>query len=413
MMSWLARITEKRAVSLGSAPPRDPVIAEWFGGRATSSGMRVTPDSAMRVSAVFACIKVLAESIASLPLMLYRRLPNEGKAKAADTPLYSVLHGRPNRWQTSFEFREMLTGHIALRGNGYAEIVPANGRAIDQLIPLHPDRVTPFADPNGTISYAYIPKEGGQRIILPGEMLHIRNMTDDGITGLSPIRLQREAVGLAMATEEHGARLFSQGTQVGGVLKHPGKLTDEASKRLRESWEARYSGLAGAHRTVVLEEGMSFEKLGMTNEDAQFLETRGYQLEEIARIFRVPLVLLQHGDKASTYASAEQFFLGFVIHTLRPWLVRWEQALARDLLPQQTDLFAEFLVEGMLRGDIGSRFKAYAIGRQWGWLSANDIRAFENMNPLPEEEGGLYLTPLNMTPADQLIQTLQEGAANA
>lgn len=398
-MGILNRLLGRRSLL---AHPRDPILAEWFGGPQTVTGQRVTASTALQVAAVYACVRILAESVASLPLLLYRRRPDGGKDRATDHPLYPLLHDAPNRSQTSFEWREMLMGHAALRGNAYAEILPAPGAGVDQLIPRHPDRVQPFRAPDGSLAYRYSEPDGSHRTILAEEMLHIRTLTDDGLSGLSPVSLHREAFGLAMATEEHGARLFTNGTQLGGILQHPGKLSAESAKRLRESWEARYAGVSNAHRTAILEEGMTWAKVGMTAEDAQFLESRAFQLEEIARIFRVPVVMLQHGDKTSTYASAEQFFLSFVVHSLTPWLTRWEQALNRALLGIGSDYFFSFLVEGLLRGDIKSRYAAYAIGRQWGWLSANDVRAMENQNPI--EGGDIYLSPMNMIPAGTVGQ---------
>lgn len=387
---------QRRAQVLAPHPPRDPVIAEWFGGRGTASGQSVTPATALQVTAVFACVRVLAESVASLPLILYERRKDGGKDRATSNPLFRLLHDQPNRWQTSFEFFEMLMVHLTLRGDAFAEIVAAPGRAVAELVPLHPDRVTPFWAPDSTVAYEYRLLDGPRRILLQHEVLHVRGFTDDGLTGLSPIRLHREAIGLALATEEHGARLFSNGAQLGGVLQHPGKLSAEASTRLRESWAARYAGGSNAHKTAVLEEGMTWEKVGMTSEDAQFLETRQYQTADIARIWRVPPHMIGDLSKA-TFSNIEHQALEFVVHTLRPWLVRWEQALKRDLITQPERFFAEFLVDGLLRGDIRSRYAAYAIGRQWGWLSANKVLEMENQNPI--EGGDTFLNPMNMTPA--------------
>ena len=355
----------------------------------------------MQVAAVFACIRVLAESVASLPLIVYKRRPDGGKDRDPPHPLYRTLHDRPNRWQTGFEFREMLMGHAALRGNAYAAIKATGGQAVAELTPLHPDRVIPFRAPDGLIAYEHTPLEGPRRILLQPEMLHIRGLSDDGICGLSPIKLHREAIGLALVTEEHGARLFANGAQLGGVLQHPGKLQPEAVERLKKSWEARYSGVGNAHRTAVLEEGMTWNKVGMTSEDAQFLESRHYQVTEIARIFRIPPHMIGDLSKA-TFSNIEHQALEFVVHTLRPWLVRWEQAILRDLFtePDQETHFVEFLVDGLLRGDTQSRYNAYAVGRQWGWLSANDIRRLENLNPI-EQGGDDYFQPLNMASMTQ------------
>lgn len=398
-----------RAVKWGSAPPRDPVVASWFGWNETASGANVTPDSALQVSAVYACVRVLAETLASVPLVVYKRLPNGGKDRDFAHYLYRILHDQPNEWQTSFEFREMMMGHLCLRGNAYAQIISGPKQGVSALVPLHPDRVRPFIAPNKKIAYEYQPLDGQKQVFLREEIFHLRGLSQDGIIGLNPIQLQREAVGLAMVTEEHGARLFSNGTELGGVLKHPGKMGKDAFERLEKSWKQRYAGIKNTGSTAILEEGMTFEKMGMTSEDAQFLETRKYQVSEIARIFRVPPHMIGDLEKA-TFSNIEQQSLEFVQFTMMPWFTRWEQAIQRDLIVNKELNFTEFMVQGLLRGDLKSRYEAYATGRQWGWLSANDIRGMENLNPI--EDGDVYLSPMNMTPANQLGQQEQNQDAN-
>lgn len=378
--------------------------AEWFvtalGGKASATGISVTPTTALYSTAVYACVKILAETVASLPLPVYRRL-ERSKERDPSHPLYTLLHDQPNPEMTSFEFREALMGHLALRGNAYAEIVRDGAGKVVELWPLRPDRMQVKRE-SGKLAYYYA--VGTQTVRIGADrIMHLRGLSDDGIIGYSPVRLAREAIGLALATEEFGARFFGNNSRPGGILVHPNKLTDEAKKRLKESWEAAQGGLSNAHRVAVLEEGIKWEQIGIAPEDAQYLETRNFQLAEIARFYRIPGVLVGLDDKTSTYASAEQFFLSFVVHTIRPWLVRWEQAIKRDLFtPSEREThFAEFLVDGLLRGDIQSRYNAYAVGRQNGWLSANDIRRLENMDEI--EGGDIYLVPLNMVPANDLI----------
>ncbi len=373
---------------------------DWFsGGGQAASGVTVNENTALQSTAVFACVRILAETIASLPLPVYRRLQGGGKERAADHYLYPLLHDQPNPEMTSFEFRETLMGHLALWGNAYAEIERDGAGRVRALWPLRPDRMQIRRDAHG-LRYEYTLPDGLIAVLRQRNIMHIRGLSGNAIVGYYPIRLAREAIGLALATEEFGARFFGSGSRPGGVLEHPGKLSDEAAKRLRQSWEDVHSGLSGAHRVAILEEGIKWHQIGIPPEDAQFIDTRKFQIAEIARIFRVPLHLLDEHDKAATYASVEQFALQFVIHTIRPWLVRWEQAFKRDLfLPQERDrYFAEFLVEGLLRGDIESRYRAYATARQWGWMSANDILELENRNPIPN--GNVYLIPLNMAPAE-------------
>lgn len=390
-----------KVATRASAHPRDPVIAEWWGGSANSaSGQVVTADTAMRVAAVFSCVRVISESLAQLPLVLYRQL-SEGKERAKDHPLYRVLHTKPNRWQTPYEFKRMLAGHAVLRGNGYARIAHTPGIAVAELIPLHPDRVRPFWY-NGAPAYEYTPPNGGPtQTIMHGEMFHLRGYSDDGLSGLNPIALHREAVGLALATEDHGARLFSNGVRPSGVLKMAGHLKDdETRKKFKQSFREAYAGSAKSGETLLLEDGLEWTQIGMTSEDAQFLETRQFQKSEIASIFRVPPHMI--GDLTrSTNNNIEQQSLEFMTHTLGPWITCFEQAVTRDLIPEneQEDLIAEFMAEAMLRGDIKTRYTAYASGRQWGFLSANDIRRKENMNPI--EDGDEYLTPVNMLPAGE------------
>lgn len=382
-------------------------MIDIFGGASTASGRNVTEDNALTNTGVYACVRVLAETIAALPLPIYQKLENGGKERASQHPLYEVLHSIPNTEMSSFTFRETLMGHLALRGNAYAEIEINRGGQVIGLWPLRPDKME-IKRANKRLLYIYTLPDGERVSLLQEQVLHIRGLGNNGIVGFSPIKLAKEAIGLGMATEEYGAKFFGSGAKPGGVLEHPGQLSENAQKGLRQSWNEMHQGLDKAHRIAVLEEGMSYKQIGMSPEDSQFLETREFQLNEIARIFRVPPHLI--GDlKRATFGNIEHSSIDFVVHTIVPWLRRWEQEIYRTLFTpkERQEYFAEFLVEGLLRGDTASRYNAYSVGRQNGWLSADDIRELENMNPLPGGQGKIYLVPMNMVPADQLLLDME------
>lgn len=404
-------IAELRATSQVMGPPRDPVIAQWFGANSVASGVNVTADTAMRVTAVLRAVSILAQTYASMPLDVYREADDGTKTVDRKHPLSALLREQPNKWQTSFEWREMMAGHFALRGRCYSEIISTGGRAIDQLIPLHPDRVRPFRAPDGTIAFEYSPPAGPSRIILQSEMHYQHFMSADGVTPVSPIAYCREAIGLALAAEEHGARLFSNGTRLSGVLKMAGSIKDdERRKKLIKGFNDAYSGLKNSHKTALLEEGMEWQSLGMTSEDAQFLESRRFQIAEISRIFGVPLHKLSELDR-STNNNIEHQGIEFVQDTILPGAVRWEQAMKRDLFigEWRRTHCAAFDLDGLMRGDSQQRAALYANGRQWGWLSANDCRRRENENPIAD--GDIYLQPTNMTAAGTVV-TINAGGSN-
>ena len=383
----------------------------WYGGASypNASGGDLTADTAMRASTVFACVRVLAETVGSLPLPLYEDLGEGGRRRAKEQGLYSVLHDRPNEWQTSQEWREMLTGHVALRGNGYCYIKSGPRGFVDQLIPMHPDRVKPELLPTNRMRYRYRTPEGTDTFYSQDEIFHLRGLSSDGISGLSVIGLMREAAALSLTLETYAARAISQGVRPSGVLEHPGALKNtEIAKRLRDQWNETYAGAANTGKTLILEEGMKWSQIGMSLLDAQFLEQRKYQVTEIARIFRIPAHLVGDLERA-TFSNIEQQSLEFVMYTMMPWFVRWEQVIARDLIVDPSRYYAKFLVDALLRADTKSRYEAYAIGRNWGWLSADDIREKEEMNPLPGGLGKIYLQPGNMTPAGQFTQVTPVG----
>jgi HK97 family phage portal protein len=408
-MGMLARMfapLERRA-TLGQGFTVSQTPPAWVKGDAgydTAVGRTVAPDDALTLTAVYACVRILAETLASLPLVPYRRLgERRGKRRATEHYLYPILHDIANPEMTSFTLRETLMGHVALRGNAFAEIELNRRGEVLALWPLRPDKMERVKREGGRLKFYYrVPaKEGGGLKRLDQErVLHVKGLSSNGIVGYDPITLARQALGLALGTEEFGARFFGNGARPGGVLKHPGRLTQEAYEKLRDSWEDRHKGLSQAHRTAILEEGLEFQEIGLAPEAAQFLETRKFQNTEIARFYRIPPHMLADLERA-TFSNIEHQSLEFVIHTMRPWLVRWEQELNRTVIAEgeRGEIFVEFLVDGLLRGDIANRYTAYAQGRQNGWLSANDIREKENMNPVAG--GDVLLVPLNMIPASE------------
>ena len=382
----------------GLAYPSPELIAVLRGGGMISAaGVTVSEKSALGYAAVLAAVRVLSESVAGLPAILYRR---EGRSRQRATAhrLYALLHDGPNRRMTAFEFFELGMSHLTTWGNFYAEIERDRSGRILALWPLRPDRMEVGGEEERLI-YRYQAASGAVRLY-EEDVLHVRGMGGDGIVGYSLIRLAQEAIGLGMAAERFGSAVFLNGAAPGIVLRHPGTLSPVAHQNLEDSWNDAHAGLENAYKPAILEEGMSIEKMGLPPEDAQFLETRRFQVEEIARIYRVPLHLLQDLERA-TFSNIEHQSLDFVVHTLRPWLVRWEQSLVRQLLTEEErqQYYVEFLVDALLRGDTQTRYQAYGVGRQWGWLSANDVRRLENMDVI--QGGDEYLTPLNMGDARQ------------
>ena len=378
-----------------------------FGG--TTSGKVVNERSAMQTTAVYACVRILSEAIAGLPLHVYRYRTDGGKERIPFHPLYHILHDEPNPEMTSFVFRETLMSHLLLWGNAYAQIV-RNGRGeVIALYPLLPNKMEVYRATNGEILYKYyreidesgIDPKGGYVTLRKDEVLHIPGLGFDGLIGYSPIAMAKNAIGMSLATEEYGASFFANGANPGGVLEHPGVIKD--IQRVKDSWNSAYQGTGNAHKIAVLEEGMKFQAIGIPPEQAQFLETRKFQINEIARIFRVPPHMVGDLEKSS-FSNIEQQSLEFVKYTLDPWVVRWEQSLQQALLlpSEKATLFIKFNLDGLLRGDYQSRMNGYSVARQNGWMSANDIRELENMIRIPAEEGGdLYLVNGNMLPLSQ------------
>lgn len=376
----------------------------FFMGSA-ASGKHVNERTSMQMTAVYSCVRILSEAVASLPLNVYRYTDSGGKEKAIDHTLYRLLHDEPNPEMSSFIFRETLMTHLLLWGNAYAQIIRNGKGEVVALYPLMPDRMTVDRDRNGRLYYKYTKSnddaptmENGSVYLEPSDVLHVPGLGFDGLVGYSPIAMAKNAIGLAIAAEEYGSKFYANGAAPSGVLEHPGTLKDP--ERVRNSWNSTFGGSSNSHKVAVLEEGMKYTPISISPNEAQFLETRKFQINEIARIFRVPPHMVGDLEKSS-FSNIEQQSLEFVKYTLDPWVIRWEQALYRSLLTEEEkkELFFKFNVEGLLRGDYASRMNGYATARQNGWMSANDIRELEDLDRIPEELGGdLYLVNGNMLP---------------
>lgn len=360
-----------------------------------SSGEKVDEQSAMQISTVYACVRVLAETVAALPLHLYRYTDNgKGKERAADHPLYRILYRQPNDEMSSFTWRETLMTHLLLWGNAYCQIIRDGRNQVLGLYPLLPENVEVDRDEQGQLYYIYhaytdeVPGEKNQDIYFrKDEILHIPGLGFNGLVGFSPIAMMKNSLGTTLAVEKYGSSFFKNGAQPSGVLEHPGVLKDP--QKIRDNWTSVYGGANNAHKVAVLEEGMQYKSISLPPEDSQFLSTRQFGVEEICRIFRVPPHMVQDLQRA-TFSNIENQSLNFVVHTLTPWLVRFEQAIIKDLLltEEQDVLFPKFNVDGLLRGDYQSRMNGYATGISNGFLSPNDIHRLENMDLIPAEEGG-------------------------
>ena len=395
---------------------------QWFqnivGGNTSLSGQYVSPQNALQIAAVLSCVRLIAESIASLPLNVYRKSGDGNRDMAQDHFLFPVLHSLANPESTSFTLRESLMLHLLLRGNAYAEKIFDRGGRLRQLWLHRSENVEMERNKETNLIQYKITEvdeftgqrkgEGTPRTLLKEQMWHIAGLSWNGVEGLSPIGLARESLGLSLSQEEYGSMVFKQGARLGGTLNHPGKLTNEGRENLSKSWQDQYGGSANAHKTAILEEGIEFKPIAMTNSDAEFLESRKFTITEIARIFRVPLHMIYFAENQPR-ANMEQLNIEYVNYTLRPWLVRIEQSALLNLVPESERgvIFVEHNVDGLLRGDFNSRMKGYATGRQWGWWSVNDIRQKENLNPIGEE-GDRYLEPLNLgTPEEKELEVIE------
>ena len=370
----------------------------------SASGKNVNERSAMQMTAVYSCVRILSEAVSGLPLHLYKYTDGGSKEKAVGHPLYFVLHDEPNPEMTSFVFRETLMTHLLLWGNAYAQIIRNGKGEVVALYPLMPNRMTVNRDDRGQLYYEYQTStdeaktiKGGMVRLKPTDVLHVPGLGFDGLVGYSPIAMAKNAIGLAIAAEEYGSKFYANGAAPSGVLEHPGTLKDPS--KVRDSWNEAFGGSSNSHKVAVLEEGLKYTPISISPNEAQFLETRKFQINEIARIFRIPPHMVGDLEKSS-FSNIEQQSLEFVKYTLEPWLVRWEQSMARVLIypSDKSQYFIKFNVDGLLRGDYASRMNGYATARQNGWMSANDIRELENLDRIPVEDGGdLYLINGNMT----------------
>lgn len=397
LSSALTRPAEKRRLG-GQAQ-----AGQWLGMGAglSAAGIQVTEEGSLRYAAVFACVRVIAESVASLPLITYSQEGERGKARARGHPLFRLLHDAPNPLMTSFEFREAMQGHLLLWGNAYAEIEVDGAGRVTALWPLRPDMMEKVEQVGEEMVYTYrLPN--GSPVELPGwRVLHLRGLSSNGIVGYSPIQwAAREAIGKGLAIQRYGSAFFRNGARPGGVLTYPGELSQEAIKNIKSAWQDNYGGLANSHRVAVLEQGMDYKEVGIPPGDAAYIEDQKLSALDVARVFRVPPHMIGDLERA-TFSNIEHQGIEFVTHSLRPWLVRWEQAIEQRLMSsmERESLFVRFNADGLLRGDTLSRYQAYQIGRQSGFLSANDIRLLEDWNPI--EGGDEYLVPLNMVPAGE------------
>ena len=392
--------SEARILWLPESQRRHWDYMDGFSGRSNPSGVRITPDSSLRSTVVLACVRVLAESVASLPLHLYRRLPAGGKEIASRHPLYRVLHTTPNSWQTSFEWREQQMLHLCTYGQSFSEIRSGARGAVNELVALHPSRMKVERLENGRLRYKYREYANTETVYTQDQIMHLRWLSDDGVNGMVPADLARDAIGLARACEIHGASYFGNGARPGVVLETDQTLPAESASALRDNWERMHLGPNRAHRTAVLMGGLKAHELGGNNQESQFLESRRFQVEEICRLFRVPPHLV--GDLTrSSFSNIEQQSIDFVQHTLLPWLRRFESAFTRDLITDD-EYFAEFDTRGLLRGDAQARASYYNTLWNLGVASVNEIRSWENMNPI--EGGDIRFVQLNM-------QTLEQAAA--
>lgn len=393
--------------SSGVATP-EKWLVEWMrGGEKSASGVLVDTATALSSTAFFGAVRVVSEDIGALPRHLYERQGDRGKRRATDHPLHEILHDAPNPLMTSAQFFEALQGHQETWGTAYASIERDRGRVVG-LWPLRPDRVTPEVrrtGPSGMrVTWRYDDHENDIHVrLLPDEILHVPGFGADGIRGYSLIALHKNALGLSVAMERYGSAFFKNGSRPGGVLQRPDngkRLSDDARKRMKSDFEELHQGLDNAQRIAILEEGVTWQSVGIPNDDAQFIEGRTFQVQEMSRMTRVPPHKLAELSRA-TFSNIEDQGRDYVVSSLRPRLVRWEQAFRQQLLTtrERDRFFAEHLVDALLRGDTKSRYDAYATGRQWGWLSADDIREKENMDPIEDGSGAAYLVPLNTTQA--------------
>ena len=409
--SWHSKSTSGKISDLDT-------FLDWLrSGGETSAGANVTETTALSFGAVFACVKVISEDEAKLPLIVYKRLVGGGKERDPRHRLYDLLHTQPNAEMTAMEYRELIVSHLLLWGNAYSEIERNQIGEVKALWPLRPDRMEMYRDPDKrnliyryTLpdnTYAYFRRDehdSAGNIVRRGNMWHLKGLSGEGHVGYSPIRKHREAIGLGMAAQEYGSRFFSNDSSPGGLLIHPDNPDEKKTKLIKASWEEGHAGLSNKHRVAVLGEGMKWQQIGIPPVDSQFIETRKLSIIDIARIYRIPPHKIMDLERG-TFSNIEHQAIEYVVDCLTPWLVRIEQSIWVHLMDRRDRLhhFAEHLVEGLLRGDTKTRYEAYAVGRQNGWLNGDEIRELENRNPIEDGSGKIYWMPANMLPANVSI----------
>ncbi len=407
-MGILSRIYDPRPAASSGRAPYDPF---WYTDPSsmTDTGITVTPELSLRYSVVWACVRLISQQVAGLPLMTFERT-DDGKKPAPQNPLYDLLHDKPNSWQTSYQFREMMTIHVLLRGNAYAvKLRKGNRGATEELVPLHPDLMEVERLKNGSLRYIYKPTDGDEMRFLQDEMFHLCGPSVDGITGMSVISLAAQGVGLALAMESYGALFFKQNATPRIVLEMEGRTdSDDIDNAVLKNWHETVGGLAGAHKAALLKQGMKAHVIGVSNEDSQFLESRNHQVADIARWFLVKPHKVNELSRA-TFNNIEHQSIEHLTDTLDPWLIRWETTCNRDLVLQPRRFFCEFVREGLLQADIKSKNEAFAIAIQNGWMNRNEVRQRLNLNTVDGLDD--YLVPMNMTTQEQAEELAKQPPA--
>lgn len=394
-------LTERKATRMTLRHPAQWFL-DWAGVGDSSSGVSVSHSSSLKHSPFWAAVRVISGTIAALPFLVYERLPDGGKQKLPGHRVDQLLHVRPNEYMDTVTFIETRQAHVLTYGNGYAEIQRDGAGRPVALWPLLPHRTTRKLSEEG-VPYYEVQVPSGERINLPDyNVLHVKGLGFDGYTGYDVVAYHKETIGYGMAVKEYGARFFGSGANVGGVIEHPQSLTDKAKKSLKESLKLHYEGLGKSHRTMILEEGMKFNKTGIEPEKAQALETQKWTVDDCSRIFQIPPHKIGSME-FSKYNNVEQLQIDFICTTMLYWFRKWETECSYKLFmpAERSRLFCEILFAGLLRGDVKSRYEAYNIGRNAGFLCVDDIRGWENLNPLPDGNGQIFLEPLNMKPAGE------------
>ena len=394
-------IRELRVATIeGPYPITAGRVYEWLAGGVTSTGASITPENALKIATVWACVRLISEDVGAMPLILYKRIPR-GKERAIDHPLYSLLHNSPNPYMTAMQFRETLMGHLLLRGNAYAEIERDGAGRIVALWPLRADRMeVPKLAQDGSLLYTYHPPSGASIELPQVSVMHIRGLSGDGIMGYGPIQMQRELLAHGQAAIEYGNRFYGNDATPGGVLTFEQKLSDEAYGRIQKHWADGHQGVANARRVAILEQGVKWQQVGIAPEDSQFLETRKFSRSEIAGMFRVPPHMIGDLERA-TFSNIEEQSIQYVTETLDAWLARWEQQIWLSLLlpVEQALYFAEFMRDAKLRGKTLDRVTA--LSQQW-WMTPNEKRSVENMNPLGDEFDEPFIPANNVLPLSKV-----------